>query len=465
MKSNNRDRSQASSTLLDGTVYSQRKNWCPFTSSPVESYIPIVGEDRIAALQRVAQGLNGLKMLELSATARGGGVAEMLYSSIPFLNALGIETEWRIINGNEGYFECTKKLHNLLQGMKGSFTAEMRRIYLKQLEEYASAYPIDTSPDVVVVHDPQPLGISRYLHKNSETWIWRCHIDVEPVVKSRNGLLKYITNWITYYDAAILSAVHYIYPPWPLPKFVIPPFIDPFSEKNRELTEEEIDKVLIKYQIDPSLPIIAQIGRFDPWKGLDRTIAVYRRVREDMKCQLILAGGFADDDPEGERVLEDVRSKTNGDDGIHVLKLSLDNRLDNYREVNALQRAASIIMQPSTREGFGLVITEALWKGKPVIAGNVGGIPLQVRHGDTGYFYQDTSETAQLVMYLLNNPKVAAMVGKNGRKHVERHFILPDRIADFLRAIDMTMNSGLNKKRHHESITSFHPWFTRDMLG
>ena len=451
--------STVTSTLPDGTVYSKRKNFCPFSTSPLESYVPIVGEDEIERLLDIAQRLKGLKLLEISATVRGGGVAEMLYSSIPFLNALGIEAEWKILNGRKGYFECTKRLHNLLQGMLGSFTPEMEQVYHSQLEELASTFLIDYTPDVVIVHDPQPLGLTRYLKGNKASWIWRCHIDIEPIIRSDNGLLNSLTDLIGNYNASIFSTIHYVYPLWDLPKFIIPPFIDPLSEKNRELAQEEIDEVLIKYRIDTQIPIIAQIGRFDPWKGLDRTIAVYRRVREEKKCQLVLAGGFADDDPEGERVFADVCSKTRDDKDIHILRLSLDNRLENYREVNALQRAASLIMQPSTREGFGLVITESMWKGKPVIAGNVGGIPFQIMDGDTGYYYQTTQKTAQKVLYLLNNPTAAAAIGKKGQKHVREHFAIPARIADYLMAIDMTMNMSADKKKYTNCITSFYPWF------
>ena len=447
-----------SSILKDGTVYSRRKDFCPFSTSHLESYASIIGDEKIARLQNIGKRLKGLKILELNATAQGGGVAEMLYSSIPFLNLLGIEAEWKIINGRKSYYECTKKLHNLLQGMKGSFTPEMKQIYISQLEECADNNIIDYSPDVVIVHDPQPLMLCHCLKKSGETWLWRCHIDIEPAIRANDGLLNLINNWIGGYDAAIFSAARYVFPPWPVPKFIIPPFIDPLSEKNRELTQEEIDRVLLKYKIDREVPIIAQIGRFDPWKGLDRTIATYRRVRRERECQLILAGGFAADDPEGERVLDDIYSKTREDEGIHVLNLSLDNRLENHVEVNALQRAASVIIQPSIREGFGLVITEALWKAKPVIAGNVGGIPFQIKEGDTGYFYQNPQRTAQKVIYLLDNLKAAEIMGKRGKKYVQEHFIIADRIADYLLAIDITMNSGLSRGTFAECVTSFHPW-------
>jgi len=391
-----------SSVLADGTVYSKRKNFCPFSTSPPEAYVPILGEERMERLQKIAQRVKGLKMLTLNASAQGGGVAEMLYSAIPFLNMLGVETEWKIIRGSREYFEATKELHNLLQGKAGSFSPERRQTYLCTLEACARQNLIDYEPDGIDVQDPQPLGLNRYLKRPGETWLWRCHIDIDKeTIEGNPGLWDFFTEWAGRYDAAIFSAAQYIIPWWPLPKFIIPPFIDPLSEKNRELSQDEIDKVLTKYNIDPEVPIIAQIGRFDPWKGIDRTIATYRRVRKERKCQLILAGGLAADDPEGERILSRVYEDTKDDEDIHVLNLSLDDRLENHREVNALQRAARVIIKPATREAFGLVITEALWKGKPVIGADVGAIPLQIRDGDTGYFYQTPRKTAKRIIYLL----------------------------------------------------------------
>jgi trehalose synthase len=444
--------------LSDGTVYSERKNVRPFSAHPLESYSSIISEEKIERLQATAQRLKGLKILELNSTAQGGGIAEMLYSSIPFLNTLGIEAEWKVINGHRSYFECTKRLHNLLQGMKGSFTREMKRVYVSHLLEYAGNNIIGNSPDVVVIHDPQPMLLCRYLKRESERWLWRCHIDIEPAVRSQNGLLSLLNDWISDYDAAIFSAARYVFPPWLIPKFIIPPFIDPLSEKNRELSQGEITRVLAKYKLDQEVPIIAQIGRFDPWKGLDRTIATYRIVREERKCQLVIAGGFASDDPEGEKILEDMRSKTREDKDIHILNLSLSNRLENYLEINALQRVASIIMQPSTREGFGLVVTEALWKGKPVIAGNVGGISFQIKKGSTGYFYENPRRTAQKIIYLLDNVRSAERIGKRGSKYVQEHFLIVDRITDYLMSLDITINSALDKSKLAKCVTSFYPW-------
>jgi trehalose synthase len=442
----------------DGTVYSARKDLRPFSVSPLEPYIPLVGMGEIERLLEIAQRLKGLKLLELSATARGGGVAEMLYGSIPFLNSLGIDAEWKVLNGETHFFECTKEMHNLLQGKIGSFTPEMAYVYFRQLEELAAGNLIDYAPDVVLVHDPQPMGLTRFLRKNGEKWMWRCHIDIEPVIGYGNGVLSALTDLMRGYDASIFSAVEYVHPRWNMPKYVIPPFIDPLSEKNRELSRNEIASVLSRYQIDPSLPIIAQIGRFDPWKGLDRTVAVYRRVKQEKDCQLVIAGGFAGDDPEGERIYEEIIDKTKDDRDIHVLKLSLENREENYREVNALQRSASVIMAPSIREGFGLVVAEALWKGKPVIGSNTGGISFQIIDGYNGYFYRNSKITAQKVLNLLNNPALAAAMGRNGREHVKIHFIMPARVADLLAAIDITMNLSRDKTIHTDCITCFRPW-------
>jgi trehalose synthase len=449
-----------SSVLADGTVYSKRKNFCPFSTSPPEAYVPILGEQRVERLQTIAQRVKGLKILTLNASAQGGGVAEMLYSAVPFLNILGIESEWKVLCGTREYFEATKELHNLLQGKRGSFSPERQQAYLCTIEECANQNLIDYEPDVIDVHDPQPMALGHYLERPEETWLWRCHIDVDrETIEDNPDLWDFLTDWAEHYDAVIFSAAQYILSQWLLPKFIIPPFIDPLSEKNRELSQEEIDRVLTKYHIDPKVPIIAQIGRFDPWKGIDRTIATYRRVRKEEECQLILAGGLAADDPEGERILARVYEDTKDDENIHVLNLSLDDRLENHREVNALQRAARVVMQPSTREGFGLVITEALWKEKPVIGADAGAIPLQIRDGDTGYFYQTARKTAKKVIYLLENPEAAEAIGKRGREYVRQRFLIPDRIADYLMAVDMVVNWAVNKKACTECIVSFSPWF------
>ncbi|MFC1847346.1 glycosyltransferase [Chloroflexota bacterium] len=442
--------------LDDGTVYSRRKNFLPLSAPKPEDYTHIIGQENLERLLDVASRLKGLQLLEVNATAQGGGVAEMLLRVVPFLDTLGIDAEWKVISGNTDYFECTKGMHNLLQGMEGTFTPEMEEIYLNNLEASGNMSLIDYHPDVVTIHDPQPLCLTHYIKKPGEIWLWRCHIDIEEAsLKDKVNLLDLMVDCIEHYDAAIFSTAHYVVSQWLMPKFIIPPFIDPLSDKNRELSQKEIDTVLNKYGINNRVPTITQIGRFDPWKGIDRTIATYRKVKKERKCQLVIAGGTAADDPEGMRILAKIREDTKDDEDIHVFNLPPDSNI----EINALQRTANVVMQPSTKEGFGLVVTEALWKSKPVIAGNVGGIPLQIRSGDTGYFYETPQETAKKVTSLLDNPDVALAMGSRGKEYVREHFLMPDRIADYLLALELLMTGALNKTIASECIISYHPWF------
>ncbi|MBN1366685.1 MAG: glycosyltransferase [Dehalococcoidales bacterium] len=446
--------------LPDGTVYSKKRNADSISVTSLKEYSHILNPRKIERLLEVSGRLKDVKIVDINATATGGGVAEMLYSAVPFINELGIENDWKIISGSQEYFECTKSIHNMLQGMEMAFQPDMVKTYCSAMDTYSGSALIDSDTDLVIVHDPQPAALGYHLKKPGQTWVWRCHIDIEEEVLDGNPSLRdFMKNWLEHYDAAIFTAAHYVITQWSLPKFIIPPFIDPLSEKNRELSQEEINKVLERYGIDRRIPIIAQIGRFDPWKGLDRTIAAYRLVRKEKKCQLILAGGFASDDPEGERIFTRICEETKDDSDIHVLNLSLVDRLANWKEVNALQRAADVIIQPSTREGFGLVITEALWKGKPVIADEVGAIPLQIREGDTGFFYRSPREAAQTLSYLLDKPDAAKVIGESGKQYVAEHFLMPDRIADWLMAIDMLINAKLDNQSCANCIISFHPWY------
>ncbi len=453
--------SKVMAPVPNGTVYSGTRGHRPFSVPPLEAYAGVVGEQRIEHLIHAARKLNGMKLLEVNATAVGGGVAEMLYSSTPFMDALGIKVEWRVVCGNNNYYEVTKKLHNMLQGMQGSLTPEMEATYLSSLQASCQQSPLDADVDVVIAHDPQSLALPHFLAEKAGniSWLWRCHLDIEEEgLKANPALWRFMSSWMQYYDAAIFSAARYVVSRWLLPKFIIPPFIDPLSDKNRELSDLEVQRVLDKYRIDARVPMITQVGRFDPWKGLDRTVSAFREVRRERKCQLILAGGMAADDPEGERILEGIRRITRDDEDIHVLLLSLEDRRQNYLEVNALQRAASVIMQPSTREGFGLVVTEALWKGKPVVAADVGAIPLQIAAGYTGYFYETPRKTARRIIALMDNPEVARKVGERGKSYVEQHFLMPDRVADLLQTIDLTMNIGRSVRIPKEAIISLHPW-------
>ena len=444
--------------LEDGTAYSRRKGFQPFSASPVEDYVPIVGEERIAELRKLAAKLNGARILEVNSTAVGGGVAEMLYSQVPFLNQLGLEDEWKVMSGTESFYQVTKTIYNLLQGKKGTLTPEMTKIYYSVLEENAAIYAEDyknCNPDITVVHDPQPLGLARYLKRGNKKWLWRSHFDVEEDIKENNrGLWQFITFWANFYDAVIFSGAHYVIGRWPLQKYIIPPFIDPLSLKNKKLSVEEIAKVLEKYGIDQGIPLLVQIGRFDPWKGIDTSIRAYKMVKKEINCQLVIAGGMASDDPEGATILDQTCEEAKGDSDIHVIRLPEDVQISAL-EVNALQRAARVILQPSIKEGFGLVITEAMWKAKPVITREVGAIPIQVRGGETGLFITSAKKAAKKIVRLLENPREAESIGKKAHNYVKNHFLMPDRVADYLRVANYFINGELDRN----SITSYHPWF------
>lgn len=448
--------------LEDGTMYSQRKGVCPavhpFSCASVEDYAPFVGEQRMERLIDAARKIRGVKVLELNSAPVGGGVAEMLLSSVPFLNQLGIDDEWKVIRGSRPFYEATKGIHSLLQGRGGSFSSEMERVYFETLKENVDANVIDYDPDIVLVHDPQPLGLSPNLHEKETRrgrWLWRCHIDMDEETLGMNpDLERFMNYWIEHYDGAIVSAAHYVICRWPFPKFIIPPFIDPLSEKNRELSQTEINAVLEKHGIDPKIPIITQVGRFDPWKGLMRTVDTYRIAKKRARCQLVLAGGLAADDPEGEVILAELRCQVQEDPDIHILCLPPTASL----EINAIQRASQVVMQPSIKEGFGLTVTEALWKRKPVIASQVGGLQLQLRDADYGYFYNGPQDAADKIVYLLTHPKAAELLGRRGSDYVRDHFLLPDRVADYLKAIVTIMETKLDP----ESIISFHSWHKLD---
>ena len=448
--------------LPDGTMYSKSRGLCPsgppFSVSPLEAYLPIVGDAKIERLLTVVQKLKGVKILELNSSAIGGGVAEMLLSGIPFLNQLGIDAEWKVIRGTKPFYEATKCIHNLLQGRGGCFTSEMEKVYFNTLEENSNGHMIDWDADVVLIHDPQPLGLAPGLNERTKRrgkWIWRCHIDMDEETLRANSALEYfIDYWVEPLDGAIFSAAQYIICRWPFPKFIIPPYIDPLSPKNRELSQDEINEVLDRYEIDPNLPIICQVGRFDPWKGLDSVVEVYKQVKSNIKCQLVIAGGTADDDPEGETILANLRRMVGKDPDVHILCLPGTSNL----EINALQRASRVILQLSTKEGFGLTVTEALWKKKAVIASPVGGITQQVRDGEYGFFHYDVKGTAENIQYLLSHPRAAELMGRKGYLYVKDHFLMPDRLADYLKAIAMIQDSTLDE----DSIISFHSWHKLD---
>jgi trehalose synthase len=385
----------------------------------LEEYIPIVGRSVIDELSLIAEKIKDKRIQHINSTAVGGGVAEILNRMIPLFKELGINVSWDIIKGGEQFFSVTKKFHNALHGkaeeIDGKDFAAFQETSNKNIEE------MKIDADVVFVHDPQPVALIK--KKTSNKWVWRCHIDVsspDPQV------WKFIKEYVVNYDAAIFSAPSFSQD-LSIRQFLISPSIDPLSDKNKDLPQGTIDAVLKKYNILNDKPMITQISRFDRLKDPVGVIEVYKQVKRYIDCQLILAGGTAADDPEGIAVLDEVRKKAEGDPDIHILLLS-----QNDIEVNALQRASDVVMQKSIREGFGLTVAEALWKGKPVVASNVGGIPLQIKHKYSGLLCNSIEGASFEVKQLLNNPEYAKKLGNNGKENIRNNFLLTRHLRDYL---------------------------------
>jgi len=382
-------------------------------------YIPIVGQSIIDDLKLLAERLKGKVIQQVNSTSVGGGVAEILNRMIPLLKELGVDSRWDFIKGGAQFFDVTKKFHNALHGKKEDITKHDFEIFedtsRKNIEE------LDTYGDIVFIHDPQPVALVK--KKKGNKWVWRCHIDVS---RPNKDVWNFLKGYIKNYDSAVFSAPSFCQK-MPIRQFLISPSIDPLSDKNRELPQQEIDAVLRKYEIEADKPIITQISRFDRLKDPVGVIDAYLQVKKYIDCQLILAGGAAVDDPEGAEVLAEVREKAKKDKDIHILLLP-----QNDLEVNALQRASTIIMQKSSREGFGLTVSEALWKTKPVVATDTGGIPLQIKHKYSGLLCHSIEGAAFAIKQLLNSPGYAKKLAENGREHVRNNFLITRHIRDYM---------------------------------
>lgn len=385
-------------------------------------YEPFVGKSTIEELFLLAGRLKGRVMQHVNSTAVGGGVAEILNRLIPLFRDLGIEARWDVIKGNEKFFVITKKFHNALHGRK----EEIKEEDIKYFEEVADTNlkEIDFTGDHLFIHDPQPLTLIKKKAEIGRKWIWRCHIDSASAEPS---LWNYLAGYVKDYDAVIFSAMAFS-KDLPTRQVIISPSIDPLSDKNKELEEAFIDQVLERFQIDKNRPIVTQISRFDYQKDPLGVIKVYRLVKKRIDCQLVLAGGGATDDPEGQKILEMVKEESKDDPDIHVLLLPPASD----KEINALQRASSVVLQKSLREGFGLTVAEALWKERPVVASATGGIPLQVVHNYTGLLSHTIEGTAGFVKQLLQNPEYAKRLGSNGREHIRQNFLVTRHIRDYL---------------------------------
>ncbi len=385
----------------------------------LEEYIPIVGQSVIDDLRLLAKRFEGKVVQHINSTAVGGGVAEILTRAVPLLNEMGLNTKWDVIKGGEQFFEVTKKFHNALHGRSEAITQRDFDIFAEASE--ANIRTMDTYGDIVFVHDPQPVSLIN--KKSGNKWLWRCHIDVS---NPNQKVWKFLMDFIIKYDSAVFSAPSFSQR-LPIRQFLISPSIDPLSDKNKELPQELIDSVLRKYEIKKDKPVITQISRFDRLKDPVGVIQAYLQVKKYIDCQLILAGGSASDDPEGLQVLEEVREKAKQDKDIHILLLP-----QNDTEVNALQRASDVIIQKSLKEGFGLTVSEALWKAKPVVASNVGGIPLQIKHKYSGLLCHSIDGAAFAIKQLLNSPAYAKRLGENGRENIRNNFLLTRHLKEYM---------------------------------
>lgn len=385
-------------------------------------YEPIVGTAVLDELRVLAGRVQGRHLQNINSTAVGGGVAEILTRMVPLLRELGVKTTWDVIKGDEAFFDVTKAFHNALHGKSETITEEMLDCYRETTE--ANLTQLDFTGDVVWVHDPQPAGLIARKKEAGRKWVWRCHIDVStPDARA----WKFLAPYVDQYDASIFSMPDFAQR-MSIPQFMIAPSIDPLSDKNRELEKNCVTGVLEKYRLDPERPILTQISRFDRLKDPLGVIAAYKLVRKRHDCQLVLAGGGAPDDPEGSEVLREVQESAGSDPDIHVLLLPPYSDL----EINALVRGSTVVFQKSIKEGFGLTVSEALWKGKPVIGGAVGGIKLQVINGVTGFLVHSPEGAAQRAAQLLGDAVLRERIGENGRQHVKQNFLLTRHVKDYM---------------------------------
>lgn len=392
----------------------------------LEEYAQITGRDVIEHLYQLAERLKGIKVVHVNSTREGGGVAEILRNLVPLMQELGIDTRWEIITGEPKFYQCTKNMHNTLQGNQVNIPASLFKVYeeinrrnaeilCKELEE----------ADIVFIHDPQPAPLIQFCAHRKGKWIWRCHIDVS---KPYRPVWKYLKKFVEQYDASIFHLPDFVHP-LPHLQFLIPPSIDPLGEKNIELSQEEIQATYEQFGIDLERPVILQVSRFDRFKDPVGVIQAYKLAKKFVpSLQLVLAGGGAQDDPEGAMVLEEVRHAAEGDPDIHVLFLPAHA----HRTINALQRGATIVLQKSIREGFGLTVTEAMWKGKPVIGGNTGGIRLQVVAHHTGFLVNTPEGAALRIRYLLHNPDKREEMGQKAHRFVLENFLITRHLRDYL---------------------------------
>jgi len=398
----------------------------------LDSYKRYISDAELNKIRILAEKLGPVKIQQVNSTRKGGGVAEILQHLLPLMQELDIEVFWDVLEGNPEFFNVTKKFHNALHGTPAEFTREELDTFREVTRDNLQLIRRDV--DFHVMHDPQPVGLIDARANSNGQWIWRCHIDLS---RADNRVWGFLRQWVEEYDHAIFHLPDYA-KDLLIDQMIIPPAINPFSDKNRELRSKDIENVLERFGIDPELPIVLQVSRFDHLKDPVGVIRAFKMVRQYLDTQLILAGGGASDDPEGAQVLREVYQEAEGEPNIHILDLPPDSNL----EINALQRAAAVILQKSLREGFGLTVTEAMWKGKPVIGGNVGGIRRQIVHRSNGMLVQSIEGAALRIREILANPMLAEHLGNNARKYVQENFLLPHYLQNWLLVFHSVRNSG-----------------------
>ncbi|MBN1382708.1 MAG: glycosyltransferase [Deltaproteobacteria bacterium] len=391
----------------------------------IDQYVDVVGAPVVEQLRRLGERLKDIRVVHVNSTREGGGVAEILYWMVPLMNDLGLKASWEVIHGDEGFFGVTKSIHNGLQGypvqLKKKDWDHYEEINLKNREHLL---PVLEEADIVVIHDPQPAALLQMIPNRRGIWIWRAHIDVS---RPHHQVWKSLKQYVQDYDASIFSLTSFAQI-LPHEQFIIAPSIDPLSEKNMPLNKRYVNEIAKAYNLDRSRPLIVQISRFDRFKDPLGVIEAYRITRKVIPIQLVLAGGGATDDPEGKEILDEVYKAAGDDPDIHVLLLPPDA----HRQINALQRLADIVIQKSIREGFGLTVTEGLWKGKPVIGGDVGGIRLQVISHYTGYLVNSPEGAAHRIRYLLHHRAKMREMGKTAKEFARENFLLTRQIREYL---------------------------------
>jgi trehalose synthase len=401
-------------------------------------YQSIIFKDLLAEIRRLAEPLQGKRVLHVNATSFGGGVAEILYTLLPLMNDVGLEAEWQVMTADSEFFNVTKSFHNGLQGAPVELPADVRTLY--EEVNRRNAAQLSRHYDFVVVHDPQPCALRSWVPDDglgTTRWLWRCHIDTSTPDRQ---LYDYLLPFIQRYDRAIYTMANYAPEGLGVPLEVVPPAIDPLAPKNMTLVPDDAHYIVRQFGIDVDRPLLLQVSRFDPWKDPLGVVDAYRQVKGRYPdVQLALIGSMASDDPEGWDYLEKLSTYVAGDPDVFVLS-----NLDNIGsvEVNAFQSHAAVVLQKSTREGFGLTVSEGLWKARPVVAGAVGGIPLQIEDGVTGYLVDSSAACAERCIEILERPEPAQAMARRGKEHVREHFLTPRLLRDYLRIFNDMLGEG-----------------------